>query len=38
LQRGCENNRCDYLLINTGRPLAATLSAYLARRLQQRRI
>jgi uncharacterized protein (DUF58 family) len=38
LQLGCENNRCDYLLIDTGRSLGAMLSAYLARRLQQRRI
>lgn len=33
LQNGCERNRCDYLLLNTGRPLKETLSAYLARRL-----
>ena len=38
LQLGCENNRCDYLLIDTSRPIGTTLSAYLARRLQQRRI
>jgi uncharacterized protein (DUF58 family) len=38
LQRGCEDNHCDYLLVDTGRPLGATLSAYLARRLQQRRL
>jgi uncharacterized protein (DUF58 family) len=38
LQRGCENNRCDYLLIDTSKPLAAVLSAYMSRRLQQRRI
>jgi uncharacterized protein (DUF58 family) len=38
LRQGCENNRCDYLLIDTGKPLGATLSAYLARRLQQRRM
>jgi uncharacterized protein (DUF58 family) len=38
LQLGCENNRCDYLLVDTSRPIGATLSVYLARRLQQRRI
>lgn len=36
MQRGCERNRCDYLLLNTGRPLAETLTAYLARRLRVR--
>jgi uncharacterized protein (DUF58 family) len=34
LQRGCENNRCDYLLVDTGRQVGATLSMYLARRLR----
>jgi hypothetical protein len=38
LQRGCENNRCDYLMVDTSKPLAGLLSAYLSRRLQQRRI
>jgi uncharacterized protein (DUF58 family) len=38
LQTGCENNHCDYLLVDTGRPLGAMLSAYLSRRLQQRRL
>jgi uncharacterized protein (DUF58 family) len=33
LKVGCEKNRCDYLLLNTGRPLGDVLSAYLARRL-----
>jgi uncharacterized protein (DUF58 family) len=32
LQAGCENNRCDYLLWDTGRPLGPALAAYLARR------
>jgi uncharacterized protein (DUF58 family) len=38
LQLGCEKNRCDYLLFDTGKPLGAVMSAYLARRLQQGRI
>lgn len=38
LQAGCEANRCDYVLVDTGRPLAETLTAYLARRLKIRRI
>lgn len=38
LQGGCERNRCDYVLMNTGRPLAETLTAYLARRLRVRLI
>ncbi len=28
LQDGCERNRCDYLLMNTSRPLVETLTAY----------
>ncbi|MCS7044732.1 MAG: DUF58 domain-containing protein [Gemmataceae bacterium] len=36
LQQGCERNHCDYVRINTGRPLAETLTAYLARRLKMR--
>lgn len=36
LQSGCERNRCDYVLMNTDRPLAETLAGYLARRLQLR--
>lgn len=35
-QRGCERNRVDYVLLNTGRPLAEGLAAYLARRLKFR--
>jgi uncharacterized protein (DUF58 family) len=38
LQDGCERNRCDYLLMNTARPLVETLTAYLARRLRVRMI
>jgi uncharacterized protein (DUF58 family) len=37
LRGGCEKNRCDYLLLNTERPLADTLSAFLARRLRAKR-
>jgi uncharacterized protein (DUF58 family) len=36
LQLGCERNRCDYILMNTGKPLEETLTAYLARRLRTR--
>jgi uncharacterized protein (DUF58 family) len=36
LQEGCERNRCDYVPMNTGRPLAETLTEYLARRLRVR--
>jgi uncharacterized protein (DUF58 family) len=36
LQTGCERNRCDYVPMNTGRPLAETLTAYLARRQKVR--
>ncbi len=36
LQTGCERNRCDYVRLNTARPLAEGLTAYLARRLRVR--
>jgi len=36
LQMGCERNHCDYVAMNTGKPLAETLTAYLARRLKVR--
>jgi uncharacterized protein (DUF58 family) len=36
LQAGCERNRCDYVLMNTGRPLAESLTAYLAKRLKMK--
>jgi uncharacterized protein (DUF58 family) len=36
LQQGCEHDRCDYVLVNTGRPLVETLTEYLARRLRTR--
>ena len=38
LQGGCERNRCDYVLMNTARPLVETLTGYLARRLRVRMI
>jgi uncharacterized protein (DUF58 family) len=34
LQAGCEASRCDYVLMDTSRPLAETLTEYLARRLR----
>jgi uncharacterized protein (DUF58 family) len=34
LQEGCERNRCDYVRMNTGKPLAESLIEYLARRLR----
>jgi len=34
LQAGCQTNRCDYVLMDTSRPLAPALVEYLARRLQ----
>jgi uncharacterized protein (DUF58 family) len=37
LQAGCEAQRCDYVLLDTSRPLADTLAAYLARRALTRR-
>jgi uncharacterized protein (DUF58 family) len=36
LQQGCERNHCDYVLLNTSRPLAEALTEYLARRLRVR--
>lgn len=36
LQKGCERNHCDYILMNTGKLLAETLTAYLARRQKVR--
>jgi uncharacterized protein (DUF58 family) len=34
LQIGCQANRCDYVRMDTSRPLAGALVEYLARRLQ----
>jgi uncharacterized protein (DUF58 family) len=36
MQKGCERNRCDYYLMNTGKSLAVSLTEYLARRLRTR--
>lgn len=36
LRRGCEVNLCDYVLMNTSRPLAVSLTEYLARRQRVR--
>jgi uncharacterized protein (DUF58 family) len=36
LQQGCQRSACDYVQMNTARPLAQTLSEYLARRLRTR--
>jgi uncharacterized protein (DUF58 family) len=36
LQTGCERNRCDYVLMNTSRPLDQALTEYLARRQRVR--
>jgi uncharacterized protein (DUF58 family) len=36
LRTGCEANRCDYVRMDTSRPLADSLAAYLARRLRMR--
>jgi uncharacterized protein (DUF58 family) len=33
-QKGCERNRVDYILMDTGRPLGVLLAEYLARRLR----
>ena len=38
LQRGCEAHRCDYVYMDTARPLGEALGEYLARRLRVRRI
>jgi uncharacterized protein (DUF58 family) len=37
LRRGCEVNHCDYVLMDTSRPLAGALTEYLARRLRVRK-
>jgi uncharacterized protein (DUF58 family) len=36
LRSGCEAHRCDYVLLDTSRPLASALAAYLARRQRVR--
>jgi uncharacterized protein (DUF58 family) len=37
LRTGCEAQRCDYVLLDTSRPLAEPLAAYLAARMRIRR-
>jgi uncharacterized protein (DUF58 family) len=37
LRRGCDANRCDYVLIDTTKPLTTALTAYLARRLKTKK-
>ncbi len=36
LQAGCESHRCDYVLMDTSRPLDQALVEYLARRQRVR--
>ncbi len=38
LRQGCEVHRVDYVLADTSRPVAETLTGYLARRLRVRRV
>ena len=38
LQKGCESYRCDYVRLDTSRPLEVALSEYLVRRLQLARM
>jgi uncharacterized protein (DUF58 family) len=38
LRRGCEGYRCDYVLMDTSKPLGPVLAEYLAARLRVRRI
>ncbi len=38
LETGCEAHRCDYVLMDTSRPLTEALSEYLAKRLRIRRV
>jgi uncharacterized protein (DUF58 family) len=38
LQTGCESHRCDYVLMDTTKPLGELLGEYLARRLRVRRL
>jgi uncharacterized protein (DUF58 family) len=38
LRRGCEGQRCDYVLLNTRRPLGPALAEYLSMRLRVRRV
>jgi uncharacterized protein (DUF58 family) len=38
LQQGCTARRCDYILLDTSRPLGPVLADYLAARLRTRRV
>ncbi|MCS6976634.1 MAG: DUF58 domain-containing protein [Gemmatales bacterium] len=38
LQQGCEADQCDYVLMDTSRPLGDALGEYLARRLRVKRL
>lgn len=38
LQRGCESDQCDYVLMDTSRPLGDALGEYLVRRLRVKRL
>jgi uncharacterized protein (DUF58 family) len=38
LQTGCEADQCDYVLLDTSRPLSDALGEYLARRLRVKRL
>jgi uncharacterized protein (DUF58 family) len=38
LRRGCDAHRCDYVLLDTSKPLGPALSEYLAGRLRVRRV
>jgi uncharacterized protein (DUF58 family) len=37
IRRGCDTNRCDYVLMETTKPLTSALTAYLARRLKTKK-
>ncbi len=38
VRQGCETNQCDYILVDTARPLGQTLPEYLGRRLKVRTV
>ncbi|MGF1578817.1 MAG: DUF58 domain-containing protein [Gemmataceae bacterium] len=38
VRQGCETNQCDYVLVDTTRPLGQTLPEYLGRRLRMRTV
>jgi hypothetical protein len=37
IRRGCDTNRCDYVLMETTKPLNVALTGYLARRLKTKK-